>query len=81
MRSWFSPPPPPPYFLDGLSIGEGGFTTKDLSEMLSCITEKWAGKHLNKLCEELEGHLVGEKLQGVLSTEQRGAEEIQCIRL
>lgn len=71
----------PPYFLDRLSIGEGGFRTKDLSEMLSCITEKWTGKHLNKLCEELEGHLAGEKLQGVLSAEHRGAEEIQCIRL
>lgn len=62
--------PTSPYFLDGLSIGEGGFRTKDLSEMLSCIAEKWAGKHLNKLCEELEGYLAGEKLQGVLSTEE-----------
>jgi len=57
----------PLYFPDGLSVGEGGFRTKDLFEMLSCITEKWAGKHLNKLCEKLEGHLAGEKLQGVPS--------------
>lgn len=76
MRSWFSSP-----LLEGLSIGEGGFRTKDISEVLSFITEKWAGKHLNKLCEELKGHLAGEKLQGILSMEHRGAEEIQCIRL
>lgn len=37
--------------------------------MLSCITEKRAGKHLSKLREELEGHFAGQKLQGVLSTE------------
>lgn len=48
---------------------EGGFKTKHLSEMLSRITEKRAGKHLSKLCEELEGHFAGQKLQGVLSTE------------
>lgn len=46
---------------------EGGFKTKHLFEMLSC--EKRAGKHLSKLCEELEGHFTGQKLQGVLSTE------------
>lgn len=64
-----------------LSIEKGGYKTKHLSEMLSCVTEKWAGKHPDKLHEELEGHCAGEKLQGILSTEHRQDDEIQCVRL